>query len=385
MVSGILEITAEKISAIIPGAAIGDADYDYSGLMLIPGFIDIHVHGWGRGSYIFQGTASSIGRMAEDLPRAGVTAFLASSGAAAPEFIEQSMQAAAEYIASTHPAGGAECLGIHFEGPFLNIEQCGMQNPEYIVSPDIGLFEHYQQLANNSIRLVTLAPELPGGLELVKHLRANAVTVSAGHTAATFDEMALAVACGVQSFTHTFSGMRGLHHREPGVVGAALYFDQCYCEVAKQTGMTVRPEVFTILYRIKTADKIIHSTDCVGYGDMQDGAVFKHYLRQAEFSVEGTELVMKTAGKTERYNRLDYNVVKDIELSYIQSVRNIIANVHPSVPDVIKMTAENPAKLIGVFDRKGSITVGKDADLLVVNTAFELQAVFCNGRKINVD
>ena len=384
MISGILEINAGKISAIIPGANVGDVDYDCSGLMIIPGFIDTHVHGWGRGSYIFQGTASAIGRMAKDLPQAGVTAFLASSSAAAPEFIEQSMQAAAEYIAAEHPADVAECLGIHFEGPFLNIEQCGMQNPEYIVPPDIGLFEHYQKLADDTIRLVTLAPELPGGLELVKHLRVKDVAVSAGHTAATFDEMALAVECGVQSFTHTFSGMRGLHHREPGVVGAAMYYDNCYCEVVKQTGITVRPEVFAILYRVKTAERIIHSTDCVGYGDMKSGAVFKHYLRQAEFSVDGNELVVKTAAGTERYNRLDYDVVKDIELSYIQSVRNIIANVHPTVPDVIKMTAENPAKLIGIFDRKGSIAVDKDADLLVVDTDFELQAVFCNGSKINI-
>ena len=145
----------------------------------------------------------------------------------------------------------------------------------------------------------------------------------------------------------------------------------------------MRPEVFAILYRIKTADKIIHTTDCVGYGDMQDGAVFKHYLRKAEFSVEGNELVVKTADKIERYDRLDYNVVKDIELSYIQSVRNIIANVHPSVPDIIKMTAENPAKLIGLFERKGSIALSKDADLLVVDDDFALQSVFCKGYIIN--
>ena len=175
-----------------------------------------------------------------------------------------------------------------------------------------------------------------------------------------------------------FSGMRGFHHRELGVVGAAWYFDDLYCEFAKQTGLTVRPEAFALTYKIKGAGKIIMTTDCGGIAQSQKEKY--HYIRKITMIPDGEYLKIRhDDGREERYRRDNYAEIKHLELGYLESVQNLVKNIAPSIHEVIQMTSENPAKYIGVFDRKGSLEVGKDADLLVIDKDYQLKATYCRG------
>ena len=175
-----------------------------------------------------------------------------------------------------------------------------------------------------------------------------------------------------------FSGMRGLHHRELGVVGSAMYFDDLMCEFAKQSGLTVAHEAFDLVYRLKGADKIYLCTDCAGFAKTNKSHY--HYIRKQTFSPQdGMLLVTNDDGSTFTIDPNDYESVKNIELGYLESVKNMISHTKMSMHDVIKITSFNPAKYIGIEDRKGSIEVGKDADLLIINSNFDLKKVYCKG------
>ena len=176
-----------------------------------------------------------------------------------------------------------------------------------------------------------------------------------------------------------YSGMKGFHHREPGVAGAALYFDDLNCEFAKQTGMTVSPEALSIAWRLKSKDKIIMTTDCGGIA--QSKRKKYHYIRKETFIPDGDYLLVKRDDGSEyRIKKDDYKEVRDLELSYIKSIKNLVKFVNPSMHEIIKVTSENPAKYIDVYDRKGSLEVGKDADFLVVNDDLDIIATYCMGK-----
>ena len=260
--SGYLHICGDKITGIdeTPRGRV----IDYHHAMLMPGFVDIHVHGWGRGSFAWKGERDSLRAMSQDLVQAGVTAWLATSATQPEDFLCESLATAAEWIAQATPADGAEAVGIHMEGPYINPKFIGMQRLDCVQPASIAGFERYQRAARGHVRLMTLAPELPGALALIRHLHQSGVTVSAGHTDATFDEISEAITAGLSHFTHAFSAMRGLHHREPGVVGALMYYEDTYAEVAKQSGITLRPEVFDILYRLKKDRRLVMMSDCLG-------------------------------------------------------------------------------------------------------------------------
>lgn len=358
-------------------------DYlDYSDYIIIPGFIDIHIHGYGRGSFAYKGDIQAIEFMSEDVVKMGITSYLLTSGTMPKNFLENSYSQAKIAINEFKKGVGAEPLGIHMEGPFINEKNLGMQRSDSVEIPSISKFDFYNKISGNNIKLVTLAPEIPEAKELIKHLNKNGIAISAGHTSATFDEIKEAISLGLGNFTHTYSGMRGFHHRELGVVGAAMYFQNTYAEVAKQTGITIKPEAFDILYRLKGDDKLILTTDCLGFGGFPEGYSFYHYLRKQKFSIENNKLKIENDnGKNEYINLNTFEDIKDLELGFLDSVKNVIKRLNHHWSSVIKIASENPAKFIGVFDKKGSIEVGKDADFLVLDKNGNLQATFCYGLK----
>lgn len=379
VVEGYLKIEDGKISAITP--EIGDEQFeDYTDLMVIPGFIDVHIHGWGTGSFMSESTAQSIFEMKKNLPYEGVTSFLATSGAEPLEDIKLKMRSA-DKVLRTQFEDGADCLGVHLEGPFINKEFKGMQREDACIDPDLDILKDI--LSEGSVprivKLMTMAPELPNAKEVLSYCKENDIQISIGHSAATFDQIKELKSYGIGGVTHMFSGMKGLHHREPGVVGAALYFDDLMCEFAKQTGETVRHEVFNITYRLKGPKGIFMTTDCSGMAQIKKEKY--HYVKGYTMIPDGEYFIIRYKDGTEnRVHRKDYSQVRDLELSYIKSIRNLIDNVKPSIHDVIKMTAENPAKYIHVFDRKGSIEVGKDADLLIIDNEFNLHNTYVLGK-----
>lgn len=377
-VSGYLEMASGKITAI---HSRYDGDYlDYSEHILMPGFIDIHIHGWGRGSFAYKGTIDSVRYMTEDLPKVGVTSYLPTTGTMPNDFLESSLQAAAEHIAEYTPTMGAEPIGIHMEGPYINKAYLGLQREDSIQQPSIEGFDHFNKLASGHVKLMTLAPEIEGSLPLIRHLRQQGITASAGHTAATFDEITQAVEAGLNHFTHAYSGMRGFHHREPGVVGALMYYQDVYAEVAKQTGITIRPEAFDILYRLKTDKRMVMMSDCMGYADFPDGYEFYHYLRKETFVVEGDKLYLKhDDGSVKTVDRKDYQHVCGLEMNFLESVKAVVDRLDHGLLSVAKLACENPAILAGAVDRKGKLQAGMDADILVLNNDLDLVNVYCQG------
>lgn len=376
--SGYLHVEGEKIVGIddVPRGRV----IDYRDAMLMPGFVDIHVHGWGRGSFAWRGERASLRAMSQDLVNAGVTAWLATSATLPEPFLLNSLQVAASWIADATPEDGAEAVGIHMEGPYINPKFIGMQRLDSVQLPSIDGFKRYQQAAQNCIRLMTLAPELPGALALIRHLQLSGVTASAGHTDATFDEISVAIEAGLNHFTHAFSAMRGLHHREPGVVGALMYYEETFAEVAKQSGLTLRPEVFDILYRLKKDRRMVMVSDCLGYVDFPEGFEFHHYLRQETFNIHQNELhITDCHGCKRTVSADDWPAVRKLEMSFLDSVKNVVDRLENGWVSAAQIACQNPAILAGVADRKGSLIPGKDADILVLDSARELHAVWCRG------
>lgn len=377
---GYLEIEDGKIIAIKDD--IGNNEFtDYKDLLIIPGFIDQHLHGWGRGSFGSDNTVETLLKMKEDLPQTGVTSFLATSGAQPTEELINGIKNCSTVL-SSQANDGASLLGVHLEGPFVNLEQAGMMNKAEFKLPSEDLMQEFidAQSYPNTIKLMTMAIELENSEAVIKQCNKEGIQIAVGHSAATFDDIKYLKEYGVGGVTHMFSGMTGFHHRNLGVAGTALYFDDLYCEFAKQTGWTVLKEAFDIAYRVKGPDKIILSTDNGAIAQLKKERY--HYIRKQTFIPDGDYLIIRNDdGSEERYNRHNYDEIKDLELSFIKSVQNMIANVNPKVHDIIKMTSENCAKYLGVYDRKGSIEVGKDADLLIVDRDFNIEATYCMGEK----
>lgn len=360
---------------------IGDEEFiDYKDNLIIPGFIDQHIHGWATGQYSAKNTKENLKNMQETLPYAGVTSFLATTGAWDLEDLKTTIRNTTEHI-EANDTNGAEVVGIHLEGPFVNEKRAGMMNVAGFQKPSIDIMKSLleSQTKPGYIKLMTMAPELENAQSLITYCRENCVQLNIGHSDALFEDIKALKEYGLGGVTHMFSGMRGFHHRELGVVGAALYFDDLYCEFAKQTGWTVLPEAFALAYKLKGPDRIIMTTDNTGLAQIDKERY--HYIRQETFIPDGDYFIVRhDDGSEKRYNKSIYDDVKDLELSYLKSIQNVIKNVNPSVHDIIKMTSENAAKYLGIDDRKGSIEIGKDADLLVVDEHFNLKATYCRGK-----
>ena len=267
---------------------------DYADQVIFPGFIDIHIHGWATGSFWFEKTAEATLEMCRTLPYAGVTSFLATSGADTIPEIKQCIDAAdtawekSEGEGAPEPgACGAELLGVHLEGPLINPKYKGMQREECCIEPSLSVMEElYGSFRHKQLcRHMTIAVERNGAREVLGFCREHGMQTAIGHSAATFAEITAIKDAGIGGVTHTFSGMRGFHHRELGVAGSALYYDDLMCEFAKQTGLTVSHEAFDIAYRIKGSDRIILTTDCSGLAQTQ--TEFDHYIRQMKFVKDG--------------------------------------------------------------------------------------------------
>lgn len=377
--TGYIEVEDGKIKNILEDV---DGEFiDYRDYIIVPGFIDVHIHGWATGSFWYEGTKESIENMSKELVKIGVTSFLPTSGTDSVETINNHLLQGRKAIENYSPEKGADILGFHLEGPFINKEFKGMQREEYCLNPSIKILEEFfESGGKENIKLITLAPELDGSLEFIKYVNREGIQISIGHSAAEFEEIKELKGYGLGGFTHTFSGMRGFHHRRLGVAGAAMYFDDMYAEFAKQTGMTVKPEAFAIMYKIKGPEGIFLTSDCTGLAHVKEP--FHHYIRECTFVPDGDYLKLEyDNGKVDRIYKYDYDMVKDLELSYLKSVQNVVKNVDASIGDIVKMTAENPAKYIDVYDKKGSIEKGKDADLLVIDGLWNLQDVYVKGVK----
>jgi N-acetylglucosamine-6-phosphate deacetylase len=332
-------------------------------MTIVPGFIDVHIHGAG-GADAMDATPAALNKIAQHLVKEGTTAFLATTMTQSKQAIEAALKNAGEFIHSTeNRTGQAEIIGIHLEGPFIHPKRKGAQPEEFILLPSPSQFDEWQELAQNTIRIVTLAPEQENGIALVKHLAEHGVIASIGHSDANFQDVVAAVEAGASHVTHLFNGMRGLHHREPGTAGGALLLKELTVELIAD-GIHIHPKMIDLVFRLKDLDHAVLITDSMRAKWLPDGE-----------SELGGQKVFVSDGKA----TLEDGTLAGSILKLNHGVKHVMEFANLTLPEVVKLVTMNPAKELGLHHRKGSIEVGKDADLVVLNEKCEPILTICRG------
>jgi N-acetylglucosamine-6-phosphate deacetylase len=353
-----------RIAAMGQGAAppLDAPRYDAAGCALLPGFIDVHVHG-SIGHEAMDATPEALDALARHFARHGVTGFLATTWTDAPDRIDAALRSAAAYRGVSD---GAAVLGVHLEGPYLNPAKCGAQNPALIrrAPPD----EVTRFLDYGVIRLFALAPEYPEHAAVIEACAARGIAVSAAHTDATYAQMEAAVARGLSQTTHTFNAMSPLSHREPGVVGAAFALDALRCELICDL-IHVHAAAVRALWLAKRAEGVLLITDAVRPAGLPDGPY-----------VNDGRPVMVRDGAV----RLPDGTLAGSTLTMDAALRNLLAALGGrfTLADVWPAVSLTPARAIGLSARKGSLEVGKDADLVVLDRTLHVAATVVGGRVV---
>lgn len=338
-----------------------DLQLDCQSKRIIPGMIDIHVHGAG-GFDVMDASVEALDGMAKKLAQEGTTSFLATTMTNPANRIGEAMSAIKMYRERIKQ-GVPEMIGIHLEGPFIHPVQKGAQPEQYILQPDIELFNEWQRLSGGAIKIVTFAPET-GDRSFVERLVQEGVIASIGHSNATYAETLENVRSGVTHATHLFNGMRGLHHREPGVVGAALLADEVYVEVIPD-GHHFHPDLLKLILRQKGVERTLVITDGIRAKGMPDGVYDlggnNVTVRDGKCTLEkGASL----AGSILTMNEARKNIAKWGGLSLLEQTY---------------VTSLNQAKRLGIDSRKGSIAVGKDADVVLLDETDHIEMTISNG------
>lgn len=363
VIDGWLTIHEGKIAAFGAGSPPADALprlIDAQGGWLLPGFIDLHVHG-ALGCETMDADPDGLRRMAKFYAAHGVTSFLPTTWTASRAAIRAALACAASVMAQ--PPEGAQILGVHLEGPYLNALKCGAQDSTHIRRAERD--EALEFLDTGVIRLLALAPEFPENHWLIGECVARGIRVSAAHTNATYDEMMTGVSLGVSQTTHTFNAMTGLHHRDPGVVGAALTQPVITCELIADN-IHVHPAVMKLLWRVKGADGIVLISDAVRGAGLPEGA---SYLQ------DNRPIVLRDGAV-----RLPDGTLAGSALTLDAGLRNFCAAAGTTVEQAWAVTSRNAARQIGIGDRKGSLTVGCDADLVVLTPDLRVHTTIAAGR-----
>ncbi|MGF9908962.1 N-acetylglucosamine-6-phosphate deacetylase [Brevibacillus porteri] len=330
---------------------------------ICPGFVDMHMHGI-DGYDTMDGTPESLQAISTALARHGVTSFLATTMTAPYAQLEQVLVNIARNSREGLP--GAQAIGIHLEGPWINPRYKGAQKEENIAIPKLDAVQKLYGLSEGLIKVVTIAPEQPEALEAIAWLKERDVIVSAGHTGATFAQATEAVDAGVRHFTHCFNAMTGLHHREPGVVGAAMYHEQLSTELIAD-GIHVHPAVMKILYRVKTAERLALVSDSMRAAAMGEGT----------YDLGGQEVHVH-----DNQAKLADGTLAGSILTLNRAVGNMVTLSGVSLPDAVEMASLTPASILGFGDRKGRLAVGYDADITVLNTQFDVTMTFVAGKEV---
>lgn len=359
-----IEIEEGKIKAIYNYGAKEECE-DYGNERIVPGFIDIHTHG----AYKFDtndANPEGLRNWMKNITHEGVTGICPTTITQSKEVLTKAVENVAKVVEEGYE--GAEILGIHFEGPYLDMVYKGAQPEQYILAPTVEEFKHYQEHAKGLIKVITMACEKDEDFALTKYASENGVLVSIGHSAATYEEALMAVANGANSMTHIFNGMTPFHHRNPGLVGAAMRFRDVFGEVICD-GCHSNVNSLNNLYAAKGRDYTIMITDSLMAKGCPIGSKFLFGGNEIEIYPDGSAHLTSTkglAGSTLRVN---------------EGLRILVEEAMVPFDAALNSCTINPARALKLDHRKGKLCSGYDADIVVLDDAYQVVQTYARGVK----
>jgi N-acetylglucosamine-6-phosphate deacetylase len=364
---GLISAVSSRAQKEIPqNATVVDLTKDFAGAILAPGFVDIHMHG-GAGLDVMRATPAELPHLNKFLTTHGVTGYFPTTVAAPLDQTCRALERLADVIAAAAASSGCDAaqarpLGIHLEGPFLSHKRRGVHPAEYLVEPTLEIFERLWQAAHGQVRMMTIAPELPGALEVIAEAARRKVCVSIGHSDAELDAARAGVRAGARHATHTFNAMRPLDHRDPGILGEVLTDRQISADIIAD-GIHVAPEVVQLFLQAKGVERAVLITDATAAAGMPDGT---YQLGPIQVEVKDGRCTMdgKLAGSV---------------LTMDLAVRNVTRFAGWSLQHAVRAATMNATRAVGLAQH-GTLTPGAEANLVVLNPAGEVRQTFVRGR-----
>ncbi|WP_124058335.1 N-acetylglucosamine-6-phosphate deacetylase [Vaginisenegalia massiliensis] len=356
-----LEVTEGRFGQVVDQVETGAEVVDYSEAIIAPGFVETHIHGY-QSYDVMDNDAEGLKVMSEALLATGVTSWLPTTLTSSAELLEQVCQT----IGQNYQAmPGAKIQGIFLEGPFFTEKYKGAQNPKYMGDPSTDLLDRWNQASGGLVKKIAIAAERSGVEAFIRHANAQGIRVALAHSDATYQEASAAVEAGATTFIHTFNGMSGLHHREPGMVGAALELDNVFAEIICD-GHHVHPAAARIVKKCRGVEETVLITDCMRAGGLGEGE-----SRLGEF-----EVVVANGTARLKSNGSLAGSILDMD----QAVRNVVNWGMATPEEALRMASLTPARSVGLDQVCGRIAPGYAADFVVLAQDLSLQATYLNGQ-----
>ncbi len=333
---------------------------DLTGHIIGPGFFDTHIHGY-EGYDIMDLKPENVEHISQNIVKMGVTSFLATTLTSSRETLEEALRIVKN---QKDKLNGAKLKGVFLEGPFFTVKYKGAQNANYMVAPNTRMIEELQEISGGLIKKVAIAPEYENSVDFIKDMNKMGIYVALGHSDASYEEAREAVEAGANVFVHTFNGMSGLHHREPGMVGAAMHLKEAYSELICD-GYHVHPVAVDILMEAKGREKIALITDCMMAGGMPEGS---YTLGEYDVDVRDGQA------------RLESGSLAGSVLKLSDGVKNVVNWGAATIHEAIMMASYVPAKSLGLDNEIGVIDIGRSADIVVMDKSLNLIRTYVDGQ-----
>lgn len=336
--------------------------FDFPEMTIAPGFVDIHIHG-NAGHDVMEADNSALACIGRSLAKHGVTTYLPTTVSAPEESLLRALEHLGSAVTRDGNHDGARPLGIHLEGPFISHAKRGVHPLDVLVQPSARQLERFWQASAGTLRIMTIAPELPGAVETIQHAKKLGIHSSLGHSNATYQEAQQGIAAGADHATHTFNAMRALDHREPGILGAALTSDRLTADIIAD-GIHTDPSMVKLFLAAKGPERAILITDAISATGMGDG---RYKLGSLDVEVKG--------------DRCDYQgKLAGSVLTLDRAVRNTMNFAGWTIQQAVRLATHNPACLLGITTQRGAISPGSYADLVVLTPGGEVAQTFVAGR-----
>ena len=355
---GIIRDIIDRKSPVKAETLEAENSIDLDGKYVVPGFIDVHIHG-SNGADAMDGTAEALKTISSYIATKGTTKFLATTLTSSKEELINVLKIAADL--QNKELDGATIFGVHMEGPYFDIEYKGAQNEKYMKPATEKEIKDYLDVKPGLVKMMSLSPHTEQSIETVKFLKENGVIVSVGHSAAKFNDVMKAVDAGLSHSTHTFNGMRGINHREPGVAGAVLISDKINAEVIFDK-VHIHPEIVRLMIKAKGTDKVVCITDAMAATGLPNG---DYKLGELDVYVKDGEARLKSNDS-----------LAGSVLTLDKAFRHVIELGYP-IYEAVKLTSTNAAVEFGL--NAGAIEVGKEADFTILDDSYNVDMTIVNG------